>query len=107
MNNLKQEKSKVISFRLSEKIIEFLDYLVDGIYIRDRTHAIRLLIEYHYRGWLVDKHLIDDNEYIRGFISSLLKTDEITKELEVPEIADQVARSVAKQRMKKKNKSKK
>ena len=73
MNKSKQEKSKVISFRLSKEIIEFLDYLVDGIYIRHRTHAIRLLIKFHYREWLVDKHYVERDEYGKSFISSFLK----------------------------------
>lgn len=103
----KQEKSKVISFRLSKNIIEFLDYLIDGIYIRDRTHAIRLLIEYHYREWLVDKHYVDRDDYIKGFFSSLLKTEETKRELEDPEIGPIVAKNIVDKKIKKNNKKKK
>jgi Arc/MetJ-type ribon-helix-helix transcriptional regulator len=71
-----EQKLQTISFRLPKNMIEFLDYLVDGVYIRDRTHAIRLLLEESYRSWLKDKKYVDRYEYIKGLIKSLFETDE-------------------------------
>ncbi len=36
---------KTISFRLPEEVADFIDSHVDGIYIRDRSHYLRIIID--------------------------------------------------------------
>jgi len=80
-NSLKDGKRKTttVAFRLPEEIIDYLDDITDGIYIRDRTHALRLILEKSYRTWLITK----DNynypiDYTKSIFDKLFESEEKT-----------------------------
>lgn len=72
-----REKLQAISFRIPEGMIIFLDYLADGVYIRDRTHALRLLLEQPYRDWLNSTvQGVERIDYIKDLLMTLFESDQ-------------------------------
>ena len=79
-----KEVKEVFSFRFPKKYIAFLDEMADGVFIRDRTHALKIILGDLSRKWDECKSDSEKEEYTKKMYIAFLngKKNVLEKELD-------------------------